>query len=88
MPDATIGETQIVPLVPPDTAVGKGTKGFGRFPTITEAAFIFYRSDTVPPGGTTATPSMRALFVVEPYSPTAGSWTALEPVQRIGPKPM
>ncbi len=36
----TTGQSQIVPLVLPN-----GTKGFGRFPTITEAALVFYRKD-------------------------------------------
>lgn len=35
-----VGQSQIVPLVLPN-----GTKGFGRFSTITEAALIFYRKD-------------------------------------------
>jgi len=46
------GHSQVVPLVLPN-----GTKGFGRFSTITEAALVFYRKDplritgTVPSGG-------------------------------------
>jgi len=70
MPDATIGETQIVPLVPPDGTPGAGTKGYGRFPSITEAMLIFYRSEA--PG---KSPELRMVFVVEPFTPTAGSWT-------------
>lgn len=50
------GQGQVVPLELPN-----GTKGFGRFPTITEAALIFYNKDpltvsgTVPKGGTIKT---------------------------------
>jgi uncharacterized protein (TIGR02600 family) len=50
------GQGQVVPLEPRN-----GTKGFGRFPTITEAALIFYNRDpltvsgTVPPNGIIAT---------------------------------
>lgn len=36
----TTGQSQIVPSVLPN-----GTKGFGRFPTVTEAALVFYRQD-------------------------------------------
>lgn len=50
------GQGQVVPLELPN-----GTKGFGRFPTITEAALIFYNKDpltvsgTVPAGGVIST---------------------------------
>ena len=46
------GQGQVVPLEPPN-----GTKGFGRFPTVTEAALILHNkspltvSGTIPPGG-------------------------------------
>ena len=71
MPDAVSGETMIVPLVPQSGVPGDGTKGFGRFPTITEAALIFYASHDVK-----GTPDkMRVLLVLQPYSATAGSWT-------------
>lgn len=74
--DAASGETQIVPLVPPDGGVGGGTKGFGRFPTVTEAALIFYATDSVN-NNTAGSPGkkMRAVLVLQPYSPTAGSWS-------------
>ena len=71
MPDAVSGETQIVPLVPPAGTPGDGTKGFGRFPTITEAALVFYASsdkDGKPE-------KMRVALVLEPFSATAASWT-------------
>lgn len=76
--DAASGETQIVPLVPPDNTPGGvavGTKGFGRFPIVTEAALIFYA--TASTANTAGSPGskMRALLMLEPYSPTAGSWT-------------
>lgn len=69
--DAASGETMIVPLVPPDntpSGVGVGTKGLSRFPTITEAALIFYSTDA-------ANSKMRVVLMLLPYSPTAGSWT-------------
>jgi uncharacterized protein (TIGR02600 family) len=71
MPDAVSGETQIVPLIP-NSAVGAGTKGFGRFPTITEAMLIFYDASlpTDPPRS-----KMRVLLALEPFTPNAGSWT-------------
>lgn len=76
MPDAVSGETQIVPIVPPDNGVGAGTKGFGRFPTVTEAMLIFYRSPQTPASGNTpAHENMRILLALEPYTPEAGSWT-------------
>ncbi len=71
MPDAVSGETQIVPLVPPAGTPGGGSKGFGRFPTITEAMLVFYASsqrDGKPD-------QMRVALVLEPFSPTAASWT-------------
>jgi uncharacterized protein (TIGR02600 family) len=46
------GQGQVVPLELPN-----GTKGFGRFPTVTEAALVFYNKDpltisgTIPAGG-------------------------------------
>ena len=71
MPDAVSGETQIVPLVPPTGTPGAGTKGLGRFPTITEAALIFYTS-----GDEHGKPTkMRVALVLQPFTPTAASWT-------------
>lgn len=81
MPDAVSGETQIVPLVPPDSAgaAGAGTKGIGRFPTVTEAMFVFYNT-TLPPNPPIAADKpdprkMRILLALEPFTPNAGSWT-------------
>jgi uncharacterized protein (TIGR02600 family) len=71
MPDAVSGETQIVPLVPPAGSPGAGSKGYGRFPTITEAALIFYA--TSEKDGLAE--KMRVALVLEPFSPTAASWT-------------
>ncbi len=74
MPDAVSGETQIVPLVPPVETPGAGTKGFGRFPTITEAMVIFYGSEQ--DDNNLGRPrNIRALIALEPYTPSAGSWT-------------
>lgn len=43
--------------------VVKNTKGFGRFPTITEATLVFQKS---------ATNAYRAFFLVEPFVPSVG----------------
>ena len=71
MPDAVSGETQIVPLVPPVGTPGGGTKGFGRFPTVTEAALVFYASSEK----NGKPDKMRVALVLVPFSPTAASWT-------------
>ena len=76
--DAASGETQIVPLVPPDNTPGGvaiNTKGFGRFPVITEAALIFYATASTTGNAGAPGKKMRALLMLQPYSPTAGSWT-------------
>jgi uncharacterized protein (TIGR02600 family) len=77
MPDASSGETQLVPLVPPNGTPGEGTKGFGRFPSVTEMALLFYRSGPNTPAkdGKPEMRKMRILVILEPYTPTAGSWT-------------
>jgi uncharacterized protein (TIGR02600 family) len=69
------GESQIVPLVPPAGTPGDGTKGFGRFPSITEAGFLFYYSQQPNNSANPPAPAqMRALMVLQPYSPTGGGW--------------
>ncbi len=73
--DAASGETQIVPLVPPDNTPGADTKGFGRFPVITEAALIFYATASTDGKAGSPGKKMRALLMLQPYSPTAGSWS-------------
>lgn len=55
------GQSQIVPLVLPN-----GTRGFGRFPTITEAALVFYASSDTDPT------QMRAVLILEPFNPAPG----------------
>lgn len=79
LPDATVGHNQIVPLIPAGTSgsdPGAGTKGFGRFPLITEAALHFHRVEYTPPGGGTPEPRMRCMLLFETASPTGGpmSW--------------
>jgi len=81
MPDASIGETQVVPLIPP-AGPGFGTKGFGRFSTITEAALLFYRVKHTAVGGPSSTvpqDKIRCLLIFETASPTCGpaSWSPL-----------
>jgi uncharacterized protein (TIGR02600 family) len=66
-PSAAPGETSVVPLVLPN-----GTKGTGRFPTVTEAALIFYATAADSSNNPT---SMRCLLVLQPYTPMAGLWT-------------
>src|SRR4030095_3610099 len=64
------GIGQIVPLMPPGgTAVG-GRKGLGRFPTIAEAAIVFYGT-----GGN----GVGAMLVLEPFTPVDGppTWSPL-----------
>src|SRR5258708_123305 len=80
-PSAAPGETSVVPLVPTDfsnsvTAASSpaGTKGIGRFPTVTEAALVFYASDS--DGSPSNNPTnMRCALVLQPYTPMAGLWT-------------
>ncbi len=84
------GEGQIVPLAP-NSGSADGTRGFGRFATITEAAIIFYRANAayavtnsngtvaVPVQLTpaSAAPQIAALVVLQPYtvSPGLPSWS-------------
>ena len=83
MPDAVSGETQVVPLVPPGDSTtndaaqpGAGTKGFGRFSTVTEAMLVFYRTPATPAqNGNPAHENMRVVMALEPFTPNAGSWT-------------
>jgi len=62
------GQGQVVPLEPPN-----GTKGFGRFPTITEAALIMYAkgpltvTGTMPAGGTLIDGSGTTVFASGTY---------------------
>lgn len=76
-PDAVSGETQIVPLVPPSTSAGGNTKGFGRFPTVTEAMLIFHAAgpNATPQDPDLPTSKMRVVLALEPFTPNAGSWT-------------
>ncbi len=67
---AAPGETSVVSLAPTSGAAA-GTKGFGRFPTVTEAALLFYATDVVAGKVTT----MRAVLVLQPYTPMAALWT-------------
>lgn len=76
------GETSVVPLVPTGFTAGPstpslspvGTKGTGRFPTVTEAALVFYASDS--DGSSSNNPTkMRCALVLQPYTPMAGLWT-------------
>ncbi len=62
------GEGQVVPLEP-----GNGTRGFGRFATITEAAVVFYRSNpTIDKNNAPLPPQIRALIILEPFTPSPG----------------
>jgi len=63
-----LGETSAVPLI------WREGRGFGRWPTITEAAIVFFPTAEV--GGQVS--EMRAYLMLEPFSPTVGppSWTS------------
>ena len=63
---AVIGQFQIVPLSLPN-----GTKGFGQFPTITQAALVFFRTDNVLVDGTEQTVPVKTYNGILPV--TAGS---------------
>ncbi|RBP43878.1 uncharacterized protein (TIGR02600 family) [Roseimicrobium gellanilyticum] len=68
-----LGESSAVPAVSTN-----GSRGFGRFPTVTEVAIVFAASATQnKPDGTKATSEMQAFVIVEPFSPTSGppSWS-------------
>ncbi|MCB1225989.1 MAG: Verru_Chthon cassette protein A [Verrucomicrobiales bacterium] len=64
------------------TQIVRDTKGFGRFPTLTEADLVFIATETSGKDengdGYPDTTKMRAFLVVEPFSPTCGApaWTA------------
>ena len=69
--ESVSGESQVVSLVPPSGTPGEGTKGFGRFPTVTEATLIFYDASSA----TSTTPNkMRVVLVLQPFTPTSQSW--------------
>lgn len=70
-------------------ADGVSAKGFGRFPTVTEAAIVFMATDAEKDdndkyidkngdGFADHTTKMRAFWILEPFSPTVGppAWTA------------
>ena len=65
-----LGIGQVVPLAPPAGTPGAGTKGTGRFPTISEAAFVFFR---------TFDNRLGAMMTFQPFAPTAGppTWVPL-----------
>ncbi|TLD72641.1 Verru_Chthon cassette protein A [Phragmitibacter flavus] len=63
------GESSAVPLIP-----GNDTKGFGRFPTITEAAIVFMATSKHPV--TDATTQMQAFIALEPFIPVTGAPSA------------
>ncbi|RBP39133.1 uncharacterized protein (TIGR02600 family) [Roseimicrobium gellanilyticum] len=58
--------------------VVKNTKGFGRFPTFTEATLVFFRTDTPATPTTPSKPAMQVYLIVEPFAPSCGppAWTA------------
>jgi uncharacterized protein (TIGR02600 family) len=88
-----LGETSAIPLIPgPSTnhidQYHKSTKGFGRWPTITEVTIVFMATENSgqdtkgdlndAPDGFLDTTKMRAYIILEPFSPTVGmpSWSA------------
>ena len=79
------GEGQVVPLAP-STGTAAGTRGFGRFATITGATIDFYRCNvalaTTNSAGAvisplqltsaTATPQIAAVVILQPFTPSPG----------------
>ena len=56
------GAGQVVPLIPPAGTPGAGTKGFGRFPTVTELGLVVFRAES----------GIGAILWIEPFCPSAG----------------
>ncbi|HSJ01189.1 MAG TPA: Verru_Chthon cassette protein A, partial [Verrucomicrobium sp.] len=81
-----LGESTALPLIPgikgdAVTSVTKSTKGFGRFPSVTEATIVFTAAEngeTAGADGFLPPKKMRAFIILEPFSPTVGmpSWSA------------
>lgn len=61
-----VAESSAVPLMP-----GNNTKGFGRFPTITEVAIVFMATGADPANGSTT--QMSAFIALEPFVPVTGA---------------
>ena len=81
------GERQVVPLVLPASATTQSgaaaTKGFGRFQTIKQAAFVFYRRDPVTfTYNGSPTTNISSATVVQ--TPTAANWNANTAAVNIG----
>ena len=81
------GQFQIVPLSLPN-----GTKGFGQFPTITQAALVFFRTDNVLVNGTEQTVPVQTydgiLPVTAGVSPKMRAFLILQPFTASpGPPP-
>lgn len=75
-PDVS-GAGQVVPLSPTSGMPGSGTRGFGRFATITEAALIFYCSKgavakVAGKPDSWVPEKMKAALVLEPFLPSPG----------------
>ncbi|MDQ3565770.1 MAG: Verru_Chthon cassette protein A [Pseudomonadota bacterium] len=74
------GETQALPL---NLSSVNGTRGFGRYSTITQAALVFYTTKFDDQNGNNLqeanelTTAMKAVLVLEPYCPVTGapSWS-------------
>jgi len=65
------GSGQVIPLrigkqFNPDSGIE--TKGFGRFPTLAEAAILFFKDTSTPP----TPPKMKAVLLFEMYLPSQG----------------
>ena len=71
------GDHQVVPLViTPPGASGYQTKGYGRFETLTHAAFVFYRLD---PGKVTGSASINYSIAQQTVNTVTGSLTTATP---------
>jgi len=67
------GESSAVPVI-----ASNNTRGFGRWPTITEATIVFIATAAKKPTTDMTTTEMQAYVILEPFSPTCGPpvWSA------------
>ena len=73
------GAGQVVPLLPPFGTPGGGTKGFGRFPTVSEVGLVFFQT---PDPADPKKNSIAAVLWIEPFCPSAGP-PATVPLMRV-----
>lgn len=74
-------EGQTMPLIPPPGSAGDGTRGLGRYCTITEAAIDFFRCND-PKADPAAPIQIGAVLILQPFSTTPG-YSSLRPSMQI-----